>query len=80
LTLSLSLYARPEIIRGEQCAEGAARAVHSNTVPRRPGIRIGVVVVPAHLLRGALGDDRVLSDADLELLATTAWTRLRPAA
>jgi hypothetical protein len=39
-----------------------------------------VVVVPAHLLRGALGDDRVLSDADVELLATTAWSRLRPAA
>jgi hypothetical protein len=40
----------------------------------------GVAIVPAHLLRNALGYDRVLSDADLELLATTAWTRLRPAA
>jgi hypothetical protein len=40
----------------------------------------GVAIVPAHLLRSALGDDRVLSDADVELLATTAWTRLRPAA
>jgi Nuclease-related domain len=40
----------------------------------------GVAIVPAHLLRGALGDDRVLSDADIELLATTAWTSLRPAA
>jgi hypothetical protein len=40
----------------------------------------GVAIVPAHLLRGALGHDRVLSDADLELLATTAWTRLGPAA
>jgi hypothetical protein len=40
----------------------------------------GVAIVPAHLLRSALGYDRVLSDADLELLATTAWTRLRPAA
>jgi Nuclease-related domain len=39
-----------------------------------------VAVVPAHLLRGALGDDRVLSDADVDLLATTAWTSLRPAA
>jgi hypothetical protein len=39
-----------------------------------------VAIVPAHLLRNALGYDRVLSDADLELLATTAWTRLRPAA
>jgi Nuclease-related domain len=40
----------------------------------------GVAVVPAHLLRSALGYDRVLSDADVELLATTAWTNLRPAA
>jgi hypothetical protein len=40
----------------------------------------GVAIVPAHLLRGALGDDRVLSDADVDLLATTVWTRLRPAA
>jgi hypothetical protein len=39
----------------------------------------GVAVVPAHLLRGALGYDRVLSDADVELLATTARARLRPA-
>jgi hypothetical protein len=39
-----------------------------------------VAIVPAYLLRGALGDDRVLSDADVELLATTAWSRLRPAA
>jgi hypothetical protein len=40
----------------------------------------GVAIVPAHLLRGALGYERVLSDADVELLATTAWTSLRPAA
>jgi hypothetical protein len=40
----------------------------------------GVTIVPAHLLRSALGYDQVLSDADVELLATTAWTRLRPAA
>jgi nuclease-like protein len=40
----------------------------------------GVAIVPAHLLRSALGYDRVLSDADVELLATTAWSRLRPAA
>jgi hypothetical protein len=39
-----------------------------------------VAIVPAHLLRSALGDDRVLSDADVALLATAAWTRLRPAA
>jgi Nuclease-related domain len=40
----------------------------------------GVAIVPAHLLRGALGYDRVLSGADVELLATTAWTSLHPAA
>jgi hypothetical protein len=39
----------------------------------------GVAIVPAQLLRGALGDDPVLSDADVELLATTARRRLRPA-
>jgi hypothetical protein len=39
-----------------------------------------VAVVPAHLLRGALGYDRVLSDAEVALLATTAWTSLLPAA
>jgi hypothetical protein len=36
--------------------------------------------VPAARLRDALGHDRVLSDADVELLATTAWASLRPAA
>jgi hypothetical protein len=40
----------------------------------------GVAIVPAHLLRGALGYERVLSDADVDLLATSAWTGLRPAA
>jgi hypothetical protein len=40
----------------------------------------GVAIVPAHLLRSALGYDRVLWDADVELLAATAWTSLRPAA
>jgi hypothetical protein len=40
----------------------------------------GVAIVPASLLRSGLGYDRVLSDADVELLATTAWTRLHPAA
>jgi Nuclease-related domain len=39
----------------------------------------GVAIVPAHLLRSALGYDRALSDADVELLATTARTSLRPA-
>jgi hypothetical protein len=40
----------------------------------------GVAIVSAHLLRGALGYDRALSDADVNLLTTAAWTRLRPAA
>jgi hypothetical protein len=40
----------------------------------------GVAIVPAHLLRSALGYDRVLSDADVEVLTATAWTSLRPAA
>jgi hypothetical protein len=40
----------------------------------------GVAIVPSHLLRSALGYDQVLSDTDVELLATTAWTSLRPAA
>jgi len=39
----------------------------------------GVAIVPAPLLRSALGYDRVLSDADVELLAATARLRLRPA-
>jgi Nuclease-related domain len=39
----------------------------------------GVAIVPAHLLRSALGCDRVLSDADVELLAAAARMRLRPA-
>jgi Nuclease-related domain len=40
----------------------------------------GVAIVPAHLLRSALGHDRVLSDSDVSLLAATAWASLRPAA
>jgi hypothetical protein len=40
----------------------------------------GVAIVPAYLLRSALGYDQVLSDVDVELLATTALTSLRPAA
>jgi hypothetical protein len=55
------------------CVHGAH--VHGGGVDTQ-----GVAIVPAHLLRSALGYDRVLSDADVELLATTAWTRLRPAA
>jgi hypothetical protein len=55
------------------CVHGAH--VHSGGLHAQ-----GVAIVPAHLLRSALGDDRVLSDADVDLLATTAWTSLRPAA
>jgi hypothetical protein len=40
----------------------------------------GVAIVPAHLLRSALGYDRVLSDAEVELVGVTAVTSLRPAA
>jgi hypothetical protein len=39
----------------------------------------GVAIVPAFLLRSALGQDRVLSDADVAVLAATAATRLHPA-
>lgn len=53
-----------------------ARGFHAQAPPgyesfERQGDGIhtqGVAIVPAHLLRGALGYDRVLSDADVELL------------
>jgi hypothetical protein len=40
----------------------------------------GVAIVLPHLLRSALGYDRVLPDADVQLLAATAHMRLGPAA
>jgi hypothetical protein len=40
----------------------------------------GGAIVPAALLRSALGYDRVLSEIDMELYAATARIRLRPAA
>jgi hypothetical protein len=40
----------------------------------------GVAIVPAHLLRGALGFEGVLSDAEVALAATIARASLRPAA
>jgi hypothetical protein len=40
----------------------------------------GVAIVPATLLRSALGYEQVLADADVELYAATAKARLRPAA
>jgi Nuclease-related domain len=55
------------------CVHGAH--VHGGGLEAR-----GVAIVPAHLLRSALGYDRVLSDADVDLLTITAWTSLRPAA
>jgi hypothetical protein len=59
----------------------ALLCVHGAHVHGGGGLHVqGVAIVPAHLLRSALGDDRVLSDADVELLVTTARTRLRPAA
>jgi Nuclease-related domain len=39
----------------------------------------GVAIVPAYLLRSALGQDRVLSDTDVAVLAASATTRLHPA-
>jgi hypothetical protein len=39
----------------------------------------GVAIVPATLLRPALGHDRVLSEVDIERFAATARVRLRPA-
>ena len=54
-------------------------SVHGAHVDRG-GLHTGdVVIVPARRLRDALGHDQVLSDGDVELLATTARIRLRPA-
>jgi hypothetical protein len=39
-----------------------------------------LAVVPATLLRPALGYDQVLSDADIQRYAATARMRLHPAA
>jgi Nuclease-related domain len=55
------------------CVHGAH--VHGGGVEAQ-----GVAIVPAHLLRSALGYERVLSDANIDLLAATARARLRPAA
>jgi hypothetical protein len=54
--------------------------VHSAQVQGGGGEAQGVAIVPAGRLRDALGQDRVLSDADVQLLAATARLRLRPAA
>jgi hypothetical protein len=39
----------------------------------------GVAIVPATLVRSALGHDQLLSDTDIERFAATARMRLRPA-
>jgi hypothetical protein len=58
----------------------AVLCVHGAHVDRGGLTSHGVAIVPAGRLRDALGQDRVLSDGDIELLATTARVRLRPAA
>jgi hypothetical protein len=58
---------------GLVCVHGAQ--VHGSGLDAQ-----GVAIVPAHLLRSAIGHDRVLSDVDVALLVATAWTSLRPAA
>jgi hypothetical protein len=77
-----------ERVRWEAEAVGRVLGTHTTPLVCVHGAHVhggglhaqGVAIVPASLLRSALGDDRVLSDADVELLATTAWTRLHPAA
>src|SRR5215216_5215126 len=54
--------------------------VHGAQVHGGGGEAQGVAIVPAGRLRDALGQDRVLSDADVQLLAAAARPRLRPAA
>jgi hypothetical protein len=77
-----------ETVRWEAEAVGRLLGTHTTPLVCVHGAHVhggglhaqGVAIVPASLLRSALGYDRVLSDADVELLATTAWTRLHPAA
>jgi hypothetical protein len=52
--------------------------VHGAHVDRGGLNSHGVAIVPAGRLRDALGQDRVLSDGAVELLAATARMRLRP--
>ena len=58
----------------------ALLCVHGAQVDRGGLHAGGVAIVPAGRLRDALGHDQVLSDGDVELLATTARMRLQPAA
>jgi hypothetical protein len=54
--------------------------VHGAQVRGGGGEAQGVAIMPAGRLGDAFGQDRVLSDADVQLLAATARLRLRPAA
>jgi Nuclease-related domain len=75
-----------ETVRWEAEAVGRLLGTHTTPLVCVHGAHVqggglhaqGVAIVPASLLRSALGYDRVLSDAEVELLATTAWTRLHP--
>jgi hypothetical protein len=58
----------------------ALLCIHGAQVQGGGAQAYGVAIVPAGRLRDALGQDRVLSDADVQLLAATARLRLRPAA
>jgi Nuclease-related domain len=77
-----------ETVRWEAQTMGRLLATHTTPLVCVHGAHVhggslhaqGVAIVPARLLRGALGYDRVLLDADVELLATTARTSLRSAA
>jgi hypothetical protein len=58
---------------------GSVLAVHGAQV-QHSGLRAqGVAIVPTTLLRLALGDEQLLSEVAVELYATTARMRLRPA-
>jgi hypothetical protein len=63
------------------CSRAAALLCVHGAHPQQGGLdAYGVAIVPASRLRDALGYDRVLSDGDVELLATTARMQLRPTA
>jgi hypothetical protein len=79
---------RLETVRWEAEAVGRLLGTHTtpwcaSTVPTSMAVACMPRAWPSclpSLLRSGLGYDRLLSDADVELLATTAWTRLHPAA
>jgi hypothetical protein len=77
-----------ETVRWEATAVGRLLSTRVAALPCVHGAHVqqggldagGVAIVPAGRLRDALGHDQVLSDGDVELLATTARMRLQPAA